>query len=292
MICVRLEGGLGNQMFQYAAGRSLAIKHNTNLLLDPFFLGRRKNVTLRDYELNFFKHSASIASLDVVKSIPRMRLLAPLANLLGPWNVFVEGNSNFTNVFDHIPDQSYLIGFWQSYRYFSSTEADIFNDFNSTKNLSSQSNLLLKKISTLDSSVSIHVRRGDYVSSPEAASYHGSLDLSFYKTALENIFLKVQQPSFFIFSDDISWCKEKFSYLKNVTFIDHNFGPDSWQDMILMSHCNHSIIANSSFSWWAAWIGDQRHKNPNRIVIAPKRWFLSKSNSSSMDRFPLWWSIV
>jgi hypothetical protein len=292
MICVRLEGGLGNQMFQYAAGRSLAIKHNTNLLLDVSSLGKRNRVTHREYELDCFGHKGIIASKNQVKSIPRARILAPFSKLIGPWTAYVEKKSGFNEVFEQLPDQSYLIGFWQSCRYFSSAAVDVCNDFARTKDLSSKSKLVLEKISILHSSVSMHIRRGDYISSPKAASHHGSLDLNFYRTAIENISHKIGQPNFFIFSDDIAWCRENFSYLKNVSFVDHNYGRDSWQDIILMSHCKHSIIANSSFSWWAAWMGDQRYNKSSRIVIAPNRWFLTKNNSSLIDRFPSSWTLI
>jgi len=116
-------------------------------------------------------------------------------------------------------------------------------------------------------SVAIHVRRGDYTSNAYSASF-GTLADSYYKTAIERINAGAQQPVFFVFSDDIEWCRNNLQ-LHNAIFIEHNKGVDSYKDLVLMSHCRHNIIANSTFSWWGAWL----NQNPQKIIIAPRIWF-------------------
>jgi hypothetical protein len=139
-------------------------------------------------------------------------------------------------------------------------------------------------------SVALHIRRGDYVSLGSANKYHGVLPLEYYEMAVSYALTNIQNPHFVIFSDDLLWCRQNLSLPDDsFTYVENNLGDASWQDLILMSHCRHHVIANSSFSWWGAWLADQRW-GKNRIVIAPHKWFL-KLEISKQDRFPSHWLI-
>jgi hypothetical protein len=139
---------------------------------------------------------------------------------------------------------------------------------------------LLKRVSS-NNSVSVHIRRGDYVSNPHASKFHGTKGLDYYEKAVERIAETVKNPELFVISDDIEWCKENLRLPYKTTHIDGNAG---FEDMHIMSHCAHNIIANSSFSWWAAWL----NTNPDKVVIAPKKWFNDESINTE-DVVPKTW---
>jgi hypothetical protein len=140
-------------------------------------------------------------------------------------------------------------------------------------------------------SVAVHVRRGDYVTLPSAANFHGVLPIDYYAQAMKSVHLTEPQSHFFVFSDDLGWCQEHLPRTLQMTFVDHNAGVDAWQDLNLMSHCRHHVIANSSFSWWGAWLADQRWGVTGRRVIAPKRWFVGQQQVSQ-DRYPEHWEAI
>ena len=140
-------------------------------------------------------------------------------------------------------------------------------------------------------SVSLHVRRGDYVTTPGANEFHGVLDLDYYLPAISHVQERAPDVQGFVFSDDLDWCREAFSGLKlPLTFVDVNCGDDSWQDLFLMAACRHNIVANSSFSWWGAWLGDGQGSD-DRLVIAPPRWIAGLDVDMS-DRCPPQWTIL
>jgi hypothetical protein len=140
-------------------------------------------------------------------------------------------------------------------------------------------------------SLSLHVRRGDYATSASINQFHGLLDASYYAEAIRHVQERASDPKLFVFSDDLDWCREALAPLQvPLTFVDVNRGGDSWQDLFLMAACRHAIIANSSFSWWGAWLGDGAASD-NRIVIAPRRWF-SGAEVDISDRFPPGWTVL
>lgn len=289
MICIRLEGGLGNQLFQYAAGRSLAIRHKTNLVLDTSILKKtRKGITFRAMELNNFKIIAEIADAKSIKFSQLFRYAPGVTSFFTNWRPFIENSLNFNSNFANLPDSTYLVGYWQSFRYFENIASLIYAELMPNKPMSEISSALKNKMTKVNS-VALHVRRGDYVTLKSANSMHGALSVSYYKMAIDDIQAKLVNPVFFVFSDDPAWCKEHLPLpLDSTKFITHNSGPDSWQDLILMSNCNHSVIANSSFSWWAAWLADQKYGLENRLVYAPSRWFVGSTHDTK-DRFPSHW---
>ena len=292
MICVRLEGGLGNQLFQYAAGRALSLRYGCELLLDISTLQRRnRRVTQRHLELHCLRHVGRVASERESRILPWLHRGAPLSRWISPWRAYVEKGTSFNAAYETLPDQSYLVGYWQSYRYFSDIAKLLVLEFEPANALSSMSLAVAEKIDST-TSVALHVRRGDYASLASAASLHGTLSLSYYKAAVARVRERVDAPKFFVFSDDPEWCRINLQLDDSVIFVDHNSGSDSWQDLFLMGRCRHHVIANSSFSWWGAWLADQRWGWAQRLVIAPVRWFSGQSSEDLADRFPAHWEML
>jgi hypothetical protein len=188
-----------------------------------------------------------------------------------------------SDVFD-ISDNIFIRGFWQSEKYFLEYRNTILQEF-SFKSKLSEKNLATKKRIQSCTSVSIHVRRGDYISNPSANKVHGVLDENYYKRAIDK--LDIDGALFVFFSDDANWVKNHLAPIilnsDNFIVVDHNHASESYNDMRLMSLCKHNIIANSSFSWWGAWL----NTNPNKIIIAPKNWFSIDKDTN--DLIPKSW---
>ena len=288
MIVVKLMGGLGNQMFQYAAGRRLAIKHRTVLKLDlSFLLDRtpRDNFTYRTYELDVFNIQGNIASpSETNRFVPNNRNIFYNIKRKLKWiKVITEPYSHFHEDVLSAPDNSYIDGYWQSEKYFKDVEDIIRSDFTLKPEMATINQEFTKQISSCDS-VSLHIRRGDYVSNSVINEYHGSCSLEYYQEAVAKIATCVKNPHLFIFSDDLNWAKEHLNFNYPIKFITHNGAEKSYEDLRLMSLCKHNIIANSSFSWWGAWL----NTNPGKIVIAPKKWF-NDSSINTDDLIPDSW---
>ncbi|MDR1877050.1 MAG: alpha-1,2-fucosyltransferase [Flavobacteriaceae bacterium] len=277
MVIVKLLGGLGNQMFQYAAGKALACKKNTSFYLNAnAFI---TNYKYRSYDLRHFNiHEKSISLNE-----------ARVVHYLSKFNIAIKiyEEKSFTYQEDFFNQKSkniYFNGFFQSEKYFKNIEPILREDFKLLTPLSSPSEKILAVIKNVNS-VSIHIRRGDYVTNTGANQLFGLCDLDYYKKAVRLIESKIEAPHYFIFSDDIEWAKQNIQVGNSKTdFIDFNDSSKNYEDMELMKNCKHNIIANSSFSWWGAWLND----NPNKIVIAPKKWFASQEMDSK-DLIPLTW---
>jgi hypothetical protein len=293
MIIVKLFGGLGNQLFQYATGRSLASHHNTALKLDIHGITGSKS---RPYSLDSFRIAQDFASK---KEVARLKGYDKPA--LSRWyfwftqkmrphyrrTIFCEPYLRpfDPNIFE-TKSQLYVEGYWQSERYFLEIQDVIRREF-TVKTEPDRVNIELgEKIRSTDS-VSIHVRRGDYVSTPEAYRVHGTCEPDYYARCVEILSKWVSKPHFFVFSDDKVWSTNNLKFIgANVTHITHNIGRDS-EDLRLMSMCKHNIIANSSFSWWGAWL----NSNPKKVVLAPKRWF-NEATYDTRDLIPASWTKV
>ena len=284
MIISRLIGGLGNQMFQYAAGRSLAIANSCELKLD---VSGFENYTLHNgYELDIFNIKAGIANSKEVSRLvsKQSRLMRFVFRKLKikKSTHFLEKSFTFDHNFFDAKPPVYLDGYWQSYKYFESIEPQLKQEF-SLKNSISRLNLDISEQISSVNAVSVHIRRGDYVSNKHTNSVHGLCSLDYYRAAIQTITERVENPFFFIFSDDIAWIKDNLTTNSDTVYVDHNSGKQSYNDMYLMSLCQHHIIANSSFSWWGAWLGS----NPNKIVISPKQWFINDTITD--DLIPKSW---
>lgn len=279
MIKVKLNGGLGNQMFQYALGRSLTYRRRTKLA--TYFRGSVAGDTAWKYSLGCFTLSPD----STIRISPD--LSAKLQHLVKLFfgeskNLVKEKSFNFDPDVLKVPDNVILEGYWQSEKYFIDDKDLIRKDYEFKENLIGKNAQLAKKI-TSSNSVSLHIRRGDYVSDKKTNDFHGTSGLDYYKKSLGYIKKRVKSPMYFVFSDDIAWAKDNLK-LPNATFIDWNQADKSYVDMQLMSLCKHNIIANSSFSWWGAWLNN----NPSKIVIAPKIWFKDPSVDTS-DLLPKDW---
>ena len=281
MIVSKLYGGLGNQMFQYAQGYVFTKRHNTIHKLDISSLENPNIYTKRQYALRIFAIDNSFVHpsrlMNVINRLFHLNINPFLFKTIKEERTTF--NSNIYNTTGNI----YLDGYWQSYRYFSNYEIDIRNIFKFRTPLSSQTMQLAREIRN-NHSISIHVRRGDYVVDKSTNTFHGTCPPNYYRRAIEHFVQQVQDPTFYIFSDDIDWVKKNISTKQNVVYVTHNQANNSWQDMYLMSKCKHNIIANSSFSWWGAWL----NTNPNKIVIAPNTWF-QDSSISTKDLIPKTW---
>lgn len=267
MTVVKLQGGLGNQMFQYALGRTLSLSHNTPFKIDSSYL-RTANQSGRTYRLSGFTVQAEEAT---AKEIAAYR--APLQKILdclrpeSKRKKVLEKSAGFNSkILAHT--NGYFDGHWNSEKYFSAHEKTIREDFTLKNPLGPVAETAARAIQAATTPVGLHIRRGDYVSIPKVAAVHGTLPLSYYETAMQKITAQFLDAHFFIFSDDIEWAKEHFPKNHPVTFVSAPEIPD-YEELTLMSLCKHQIIANSTFSWWAAWL----NQNPQKIVIAPKQWF-------------------
>lgn len=290
MIIVKLMGGLGNQMFQYAFGRGVSLTKQVELKLDlSWFENLPSKDTIRVYELDTFNINPIFATADEINKIKGIYRVIPrrVCNFVSKIGISF-GNSHFiekeykydSNVFQN---NTYFEGFWQSYRYFDAFKDKIMTELTCKLPLEGKNRESSVKIQSCEA-VSLHIRRGDYVSNTHASNFHGVSPLDYYYKAIDFISKQVEEPSFFIFSDDIAWVKENLKTEYPTTFVDHNNVKQGFEDMRLMSLCKHNIIANSTFSWWGAYLNRYEKKN----VIAPKKWFNDPSIDTS-DLIPSEW---
>ena len=275
MIVTKLMGGMGNQMFQYAMGRSLSLKHNLQLKIDLSFLKNRNmgnNFVYRDYDLNIFNvfedFELTMTDRLIVANQPHFHFSKNYMDLLS--ETINKGNSII------------LDGYWQSPLFFSDFENQIRKDFEFKDNIENHIGLIKDLITHIKScnSVMVNVRRTDYLNT----DFHGVMGMDYLNNAKKLIELKVKNPHYFIFSDDIEWCRKNINF-ENMNLIDHNFKGERFGNYLqLMSICKHFIIPNSTFAWWSVWL----NKNLNKIVIAPKNWF-TDSNINTNDLIPNNW---
>ncbi|NMB57373.1 alpha-1,2-fucosyltransferase [Candidatus Beckwithbacteria bacterium] len=295
MIISKLSGGLGNQMFQYAAGRALAKRLKTDFKIDNnFYKHQPVNITHRKYELECFKLKAEIASDQEIRKLNyfhfknQNRLLNVLHYHLAPVfekNYLQEKNPhNLDEKFFKTKKKNlYLQGSWQSEKYFKNIENIIRKDFDFKNKVNQHANKILNKIKSTNS-ISLHVRRTDYISNTNTNKIHGVCSIEYYKQAINLIIKETKDPIFFIFSDDISWCKQNLQLNYSHFYIENN---KNWEDLKLMSNCKHNIIANSSFSWWGAWL----NQNKEKIIYAPQKWF-NLDKLDIKDRIPEKWYLI
>ena len=271
MIKIKLKGGLGNQLFQYALGRHLSIIHDTRLAFD---LSSLNSDPLRDYRLNVFNISGS----------PEKPFSNILKNIISP--ALENYNEKFFQ-FDpdvlKIPNNSYLEGYWQTEKYFEAIKGIIKSDLSLACPISDRLRPLQDAMHATNS-VSIHIRRGDYATNPTTTAFHGLCPVDWYLSAIGKIQERVDNINYFVFSDDYSWVTENIFPPGPTTYIQPSKSGKEAEDLYLMSQCKHNIIANSSFSWWGAWL----NQNENKVVIAPQKWFVG-AQLDTIDLIPSSW---
>ncbi len=289
MIIVRLEGGLGNQMFQYALGRKLSLKNKTELKFDISALGP----ATREFQLNIFNSQFPIASEQDIDNVKNSNL--SFVELLKyriqrkiniPYfrksDLFETTLFKFDSNILKAGKNAYLTGYWQSHKYFEKIRKTLLKDFQPKEIPTSSIYNYLNTLSS-ESSVSIHIRRGDYVNNAETNTLHGTCSVEYYNSAIDYISSKIHTPVFYIFSDDMDWVKSNFIIKHKFIYVTETPVGKDYFEMCLMSYCKHNIIANSSFSWWAAWL----NQNPDKIVVAPKKWMNTSINTN--DLIPANW---
>lgn len=279
MIITQLRGGLGNQMFQYATGKSLALKTEQEHKLDIREL-IRPSTKGTDTPRSFALHACNITdqlaedhdtdSMRYRGTSTFWRYWRALRMKTGPYgpSCYRERNTHFDPGLFRVKGDAYLIGYWQSYKYFEESAVFIRKAFTPDRPLSEASLSYCKKIGAVNA-VSVHVRRGDYVTNPTANSFHGTCDLRYYRDAVQAVGSRLKKPHYFIFSDDLEWAKKHLNFVQPATFVEYSVPVHEFEELHLMSRCHHNIIANSSFSWWGAWLND----HPSRVIVAPQRWF-------------------
>ncbi len=275
MIAVKLMGGLGNQMFQYAAARAMAADRQCPVFLDRSFLETPSEGkwTQRYFELDVFNIQTSVPEdfsvrlLKRLNSNSRWNRISNSALWMLPYRNYYEAVQGFHSELLQFPQHVYLQGYFQSEQYFLRHEQLIRKEFTFKTAASGKNAEVLQQIRN-SNAVSVHVRRGDYVSLPAAAEYHALTGLPYYQRAVEILAAENSDMSFFVFSDDPEWCRQHLKLPGPTMIVDWNNGKASFEDLRLMSNCKHHIIANSSFSWWGAWLNPSIEKK----VIAPQKW--------------------
>ena len=260
MIITELEGGLGNQLFQYAVGRCLAYKNNTKLKLDIQKYSKVKDSHHGFYKLDKFNIKENFATPE---DISKTRYIKAL-----PHNKFVTYILN-------APDNIFLSGYWQSEKYFLEIEDIIRREFTLKNPLEKKSAAWKEKILTADCSVSLHVRHGDYLTH-ESRNNRGILPVSYYKLCINELQKNFKDITIFVFSDDMQWCKENLNLNATIKFVDSC--EHDYEELYLMSLCSHNIISPSTFAWWGAWL----NPNPDKKVFAPYPWHTEDWSSETI----------
>ena len=269
-IVVNLIGGVGNQLFQYALGYAISKKADLELMVD---ISAYEKYKVRNYELDKFGFDIKIAQLQDYIDLKKRHLFKK--------TYYKEKKKTFNPSVLNIKKSAYLRGFWQSESYFYDYKDEIvqlfqFRDKNFIKN-----HTLLEDIQN-SNAVSINIRLGDYVTNEVNKRVHFVCKKEYYTNALKYIVKKVESPKFFVFSDDLIGSKEFLPDGHDYVFAD----TANWQeDMYFMSQAKHNIVANSSFSWWAAWL----NQNANKIVVAPSKWFTDEAKINDKDFVPKSW---
>jgi hypothetical protein len=288
IICVKLCGGLGNQMFQYASGRALALRLGVELKLDTaWFSTKVKKITQRAFMLEkAFPAHFSIASDEECAALGRREESITdrlLRKILGRSRAYTatyvrEPHFAYWPGFERLEAPVYLSGYWQNETYFKAVGDTIRKDFSFSPFVSEETRELVERTLANPKSIAVHIRRRDYVENPLTNSFHGVCGLEYYQSALNTIAEKINaSPSLFIFTDDPVWVRENFEtcgYPSSIVDIPQH-KDEPWNDMHLMSLCRHHIIANSSFSWWGAWLSEEKG-----VICAPKRWFVQDKNKN------------
>ncbi|HVM77090.1 MAG TPA: alpha-1,2-fucosyltransferase [Candidatus Paceibacterota bacterium] len=297
MITTFFRGGLGNQMFQYAAGLALAKRNGADFFCDITHINDRfprRNFTYRTFDLpkvfSIEPRYTALSKLSQALPIPGVWLGIDLLfmNIREEFHqleiIYEDKRLEFDPAVLAAKGNVMLYGRWENEKYFKDTEADVRQAFRFRNLLTGEASLVAKQIES-SNSVSIHVRRGDYAAFKNVQQTMGETNINYYHDALRHMASRVQNPRFFVFSDDVEWCKKNLPQEFSYTFAEPtSAGPHAAFHLELMSRCKHNIIANSTFSWWGAWL----NANPGKMVIAPKRWYADPALAGS-DIVPVGW---
>ncbi len=282
MIVVKTKLGLGNQMLQYALGRHLSIKHTTDLFLDISWYANNPGLQHpREFRLDRF--CTKFKLVDFTKLEWKLRFTG-FGSKINPFKLPLLKETdlyNFEERFLAAPDNVILEGFFSSYKYFEKIRKQLLEDFHPKGSLDATNEACLQRIKN-SNSVSLHIRRGDYAST----DFHGILPVEYYEEAIRLIAAKTGPLKLFVFSDEPGWVNQNMLFEFPAEVIDFNSDDKNWLDLELMKHCKHNIIANSSFSWWGAWLNE----NAGKIVVAPAAWY--REANKRLDNIPPGWLVT
>lgn len=288
MIITKLQGGLGNTMFQYAYGRMLALRNNTELKLD---ISLFDNYEYHSYSLNNLNIKERIASkkelAQFLKYKPRTGRIGRRLNrfFVDEKKYVVEPRFTFCPEMMDVKAPCEVDGYWQSEKYFLEIEPLLRKEFTLRNLLGPYSLEMAEKIRTAEAPVMLHVRRGDFVSIERFNKILGTSSMEYYAAATATINERIKNPTYFVFSDDIAWARENIRTGFPTEFVGQ--GPDkNYEDLELMRLCHHHILANSTFGWWGSWLSDHYRTG---ITIAPKHW---NAKIDSVDLLPSHWIVL
>lgn len=291
-ITAQIQGGLGNQLFQYATAKALSIRLNGYLQLDIGWFGHHwEDVTPRHFLLSELKVNYQLITPgQTIQSPKRWRRIAQRFLPLNPY-ILKDRPFRFNsdlNVFKPYTSQDiYLMGYWQSYHYFHSIRDLLIKEIRPANALSDHYQGYLEKIQCRPSAM-VHIRRGDYVHLPVAAKIHGFLGLDYYQKGFDRLLASDPNTHFFVFSDDMEWAKSHLPYQDKICFIESIGAKNApVQELFLMSQCQKHLIANSSLSWWGAWLSE----SVTPMVITPKHWTTDQDKNWD-DLLPKHWQKI
>lgn len=292
LIISYLKGGFGNQLQQYSTGLAIARKLNAEYKVDLSFFNDERYK--KWYKLDNINVSLKLANSDEIALLKNKPNAPFIYKVLGKFGIHSEyrKKSDIIENFGFKPDKrlislnhsAYITGWCSASEYVREIRTILIEQFKPKNPLSDCAKSYLDQINCSES-VSIHIRRGDFL---DLQHFFRIIPIEYYKIAVKEIFNKINNPKFFIFSNDLEWAKNNINFIENPVFVDfsscenYNILADI-EEFELMKHCNHNIIANSSFSWWAAYL----NVNCNKIVIAPHKWFNDKFYQTSFEKFPL-----
>jgi hypothetical protein len=289
MIVIRLKGGLGNQMFQYAMGKHIANKLGVGMKLDltslcrtheNFFIKPKESNVIRDYQMDIFDFEVSfLLEPSFIRFLDRFYLnfllqIVKAVKLIG-LKKYKEKTFTAEEFIINNPKDKYLyVGYWQSEKYFKSVETELRKDLRFKDELSGEAKSVYEAITKVNA-VCVHVRRGDYVDNTDTFNCS---NLDYFVNGTNYIFKQTNNPHFFVFSDDIAWCKQHIKFDYAFTVVDYTTDKIKYkEDLQLMASCNHFIMSASSFSWWAVWLSNKKEAR----VVVPKNWFLGNHTDVS-----------
>lgn len=276
MIVIKISDGFGNQLFMYACGYAVAKRLSVKLALDITYLSTNN---LRDYELDklniVYEKLYTVDKIQYPLNIAIRKILHLILRL--KLNFFKERIAyKFDKKILNTSHNSYLFGYWQTEKYFKEYREDILKMFTPRYELSQTCSSFIQKVKSCNS-VAVHVRRGDYV------KLGICLDLSYYKNAFSVLNEKFKNLTYFVFSDNVDFAKQMFKDIDGIfEYVENSLSNSTLDDFFIMKECKHIIMANSSYSWWAAWLND----NPDKIVIYPK------DDKISTDFYPQEWIMI
>ena len=290
-VIARIEGGLGNQLFQYAAARSLADRLQCDLALDLRGLAENGD---RPFQLDLYRIRATQADAQLLETLPSTRfstvarihasISLTFPSIFG-FPVFWPRDFSYDSRFDRISRPVFLVGYWQSERYFTWNRTRLLMDLEPVRPLIAENAVLTHIRST--QSVALHIRRGDYVSNVAANKFHGLCDMDYYHRAIMNLKRILTEFEVFVFSDEPEWAKRNLQLDVSTHYIDSHSEGNGFIDLELMRNCKHHIVANSSFSWWGAWLCE----SVGQHVHAPMQWF-ADPNTNTSDVVPSRWNRI